>query len=211
MKDLLLAVCAKIRNELFIRDDFDLIRGTETSRQINRWRLSIGSTAHRYQATSPRAFAQACRVLPSVAKAYPFFDLGCGKGRALIMAHEYGFRRIVGVELSSQLTKICKRNLSKLGMTNVTVVEENAASITLPDSPLVVFMYNPFRPPLFTAVVERLAKHRHPMFLIYVTPEYRRIVEQTERFVAILDVPSLLVYQGITTAPGGGTDNTTHH
>ncbi len=31
---------------------------------------------------------------------YSFVDLGCGKGRALLMASEFGFREAVGVELA---------------------------------------------------------------------------------------------------------------
>jgi SAM-dependent methyltransferase len=185
----------RIREEFFIRDDFDRIRGTETSLRVHRWRLGTDSAAQSYQATSPEIFDRACQWLPSEAKAYPFLDFGCGKGRVLIMAHEYGFRRIVGVELSKSLVKICRRNLLKLGMTNVSVVAESAATVALPDSPLVVFMYNPFKPPLFDAVVERLAEHRYPLFLIYVTPLYRNVIEQTGRFAAILDSPGLLVCQ----------------
>jgi SAM-dependent methyltransferase len=188
-------VFTKIRNEFFIRDDFDKSHRTDTTRHVNKWRLRIGSTAVHYQATTPEVFAEACRFLPSEAKAYPFFDLGCGKGRVLIMAHEYGFQRIVGVELSKPLIKTCRRNLSKLGITNVSVVAENAATTALPDCPVVVFMYNPFRPPLLNVVVERLAQHRYPLFLIYVTPKYRSLIEQTGRFAAIFDEPWLLVSQ----------------
>jgi SAM-dependent methyltransferase len=187
-------VYKRIRSEFFIRDDFDRIHGTETCRRVHRWRLDIDSAAQGYQATSPEVFARACQFLPSEAKAYPFFDLGCGKGRVLIMAHECGFQRIVGVELSNALIKICQRNLLRLGITNVSLVAESAATVTLPDSPVVVFMYNPFKPPLFNAVVERLTKNRYPLFLIYVTPLYRSVIEQTGRFAPILD-DGLLICQ----------------
>ena len=200
---LLRLVYTRIRDEFFIRDDFDRIHGTETSRRVHRWRLHIGSMAQSYQATAPEVFARACQILPPQAKAYPFFDLGCGKGRVLIMAHEYGFQRVVGVELSAPLIKICQRNLSALGMTNVSVVMENAATVGLPNSPVVVFMYNPFRPPLLNAVVGRLTRHRHPLFLIYVASPYRNLIEQTGRFIPILDSPSLSVYQGV----GAGNTN----
>src|ERR1700729_1081185 len=29
---------------------------------------------------------------------YSFIDLGCGKGRAVLMASQYGFRQVIGVE-----------------------------------------------------------------------------------------------------------------
>ena len=182
-----------IRNEFFLRDDFDKAHGTETCRQVPRWRLGTDSTAVRYQAADPKVFAQACQFLPPEAKTYPFFDLGCGKGRVLIMAHEYGFERISGVELAPRLVKICRRNLLKLGIKNVSVIEGNAATVSLPECPVVVFMYNPFRPPVFNMVIERLAKHRHPVFLIYDTPNYQSVIEQTGRFTAIHDSPEFFV------------------
>ncbi|HEY5329682.1 MAG TPA: class I SAM-dependent methyltransferase [Acidobacteriaceae bacterium] len=190
----------RIRKEFAFRDDFDKSRGTETTRHVNRWRTGVGSTAVHYQATGPSDFARACQFLPPEAKTYPFFDLGCGKGRVLIMAHEYGFQRIVGVELSKMLIKTCRRNLSRLGIANASVVEEDAATVAFPDGPVVVFMYNPFRPPVFDAVIERLAKHQYPLFLIYVTPEHRNVIEQTGRFTTIFEDHDLLICQSGTSA-----------
>ena len=42
-----------------------------------------------------------------------FIDLGSGKGRALLMASDYPFRRIVGVELLPQLHRAAQDNLTK--------------------------------------------------------------------------------------------------
>jgi SAM-dependent methyltransferase len=186
-------VYRRIYQEFFIRDDFDRIHGTETSLLVHRWRLGLGSAAQRYQATPPEVFARACQSLPPEAKSYPFIDLGCGKGRVLLMAHECGFQHIVGVELSISLVKICQQNLSRLGISNVSVVAQDAATVKLPDSPVVVFMYNPFKPPLMNLAIERLTRHPYPLFLIYVHPLYRSVIEQTGRFAAILDEADLLV------------------
>jgi SAM-dependent methyltransferase len=32
-----------------------------------------------------------------------FLDIGCGKGRALIIATEYGFKDLIGVDYSAKL------------------------------------------------------------------------------------------------------------
>jgi SAM-dependent methyltransferase len=195
-------VYKSIRKEFASRDEFDKSHGTETTREVNRWRLRTGRTAFRYQATHPEDFARACQFLPPEAKTYPFFDLGCGKGRVLIMAHEYGFERVVGIELSDLLVKTCQRNLAKLGLTTVTVLEESAVTVTLPDSSVVIFMYNPFKPPVVNAVMERLASHQYPLFLIYLNPEHRDVVKETGRFKAIFDDPDyLLVAELVPAAP----------
>src|SRR6059058_302579 len=43
---------------------------------------------------------------------YSFVDLGCGKGRAVMMASEFRFREVVGVELHSGLAGIAQSNLA---------------------------------------------------------------------------------------------------
>ncbi len=47
---------------------------------------------------------------PAIAN-YSFIDLGCGKGRAVLMASEYGFRQVIGVELHRSLAKTAEKNL----------------------------------------------------------------------------------------------------
>ena len=41
-------------------------------------------------------------------------DLGCGKGRVLMLAVEYGFARVTGVDYSASLCEIARRNLDVL-------------------------------------------------------------------------------------------------
>lgn len=191
-------VVTLIRDEFFFRDEFDLIRGTETSLHVHRWRLGLGKDSVRYEPTSPETFARVCRSLPPEAKTYPIFDLGSGKGRVLIMAHEAGFHQIFGVELSQKLNKICRRNLSKLKIDNVSILTEDAARVSFPDSPITVFMYNPFQSPIFDAVIERLTKHRHPVFIAYSVPKHRSVIERTNCFVPIYDENALVIYRSIT-------------
>src|SRR5260370_23850643 len=43
---------------------------------------------------------------------YSFVDLGCGKGRAVMMASQFHFREVVGVELHAGLARIAEANLA---------------------------------------------------------------------------------------------------
>jgi SAM-dependent methyltransferase len=42
---------------------------------------------------------------------YDFFDIGCGKGRVLMIASDFAFRSISGVEISRNLCEIARKNL----------------------------------------------------------------------------------------------------
>ena len=46
---------------------------------------------------------------------YALVDIGCGKGRVLMMATEYAFPEIMGVELDPGLARVARKNLSRLG------------------------------------------------------------------------------------------------
>ncbi|MGB7201854.1 MAG: methyltransferase domain-containing protein [Pyrinomonadaceae bacterium] len=72
-------------------------------------------------------------------------DLGSGKGAALILMANYSFKRISGVELSSELTHIARRNIRRLGrQRRIEVICVNAANFTDLDHYNYVYMFNPF-------------------------------------------------------------------
>ena len=57
---------------------------------------------------------------------FNFVDLGSGKGKVIILAHKMGFKKILGVEISTKLNEICKNNLKKLGLNNIKIIEQDA-------------------------------------------------------------------------------------
>jgi hypothetical protein len=68
----------------------------------------VGTT---HIASDPDEFANAVASLDIEHKLFTFFDLGSGKGRGLILALSYPFRRIVGVEFALELHRTAEANL----------------------------------------------------------------------------------------------------
>ena len=52
-------------------------------------------------------------ALPIDYRDFTFIDIGSGKGRTLLMASDYPFRRIIGVELLPELHRIAQENVRK--------------------------------------------------------------------------------------------------
>ena len=77
-----------------------------------------------------------------------FLDMGSGKGRAVIMAATFGFRKVIGVELSPELAVLAERNVGRarkhLRCTQIKLIAANAADYRLPDDVTVVYFFNPF-------------------------------------------------------------------
>ena len=148
---------------------FDLKYGTDTGGYLRPDEIGSGgihdAMNNGYSAVAPSVFRETCRrwreTLPSSAarlEAYTFVDVGAGKGRALLLAAELPFRKVIGVELNEALARIAQRNVTLWTRlvrprTKIRVMREDAAEFRWPRTPLLVYLNNPFD----SALVERLA------------------------------------------------------
>lgn len=128
---------------LFRATDFiyDSIHGTNTGGVIDLPEME--GNGRNYIATPPRAWKLLLRKLPINPAEFTYFDLGCGKGRTLLLAAEAGFRRVIGVDIASQLLGIARENMERK-RTQGELICRDVRELEFPNEPLVVFMYNPF-------------------------------------------------------------------
>ena len=84
-----------------------------------------------------------------------FIDMGCGKGRPLIVASRFNFAELVGVEYSGKLCNIAEGNLRKLGIP-ARVVCQDAATFAVPRRDIFAFFYHPFGPVVLGQVLDNL-------------------------------------------------------
>lgn len=134
-----------------------------------------------YYAISPSTLRQAIERLPQGTdglRGFTFVDLGCGKGRALLVAAAYGFRQIVGVELSGDLVRIAETNTA--AHPRVLVQQGDAAEFRYPETPLVIFLYHPFLAPVLKRVLRNLERQYRSkprkIYLLYANPSYFRVM-----------------------------------
>ncbi len=126
-----------------------------------------------------------------------FIDLGCGKGRALFIASEFGFKEIEGVEISPAHTQIARDNIERfLERTpafkgRLRAVCDNATSFAYPTSPLLIYMYRPFVGPVFQAAMDNIVRFRDrtgmPVRLAFVCPDEEFMLEAHPRFRKVYD------------------------
>jgi SAM-dependent methyltransferase len=73
-------------------------------------------------------------------------DYGCGKGRVIIAAASYQYKKIIGVELSS-LIKIAENNIDKMKhrkTKNIVLKKCDAQDYKVPSDVNIIYFYNPF-------------------------------------------------------------------
>jgi SAM-dependent methyltransferase len=171
---------------------FDRRFATDTAGSVAPAQLGISDTTARDNAIlylpSPERVTR--WMLANVAidhRQYSFVDLGCGKGRVVLVASEFPFARVVGVEISPELTGIARRNISRYQPTSracqdVTVQNVDATTFDFPLTNLLVHLYHPFEPALTTAVLSRLEQsvRAHPRQVVIAYLFYASARESIE-------------------------------
>jgi SAM-dependent methyltransferase len=142
-----------------------------------------------YQPSDPYLFAEIMEAVEGAPEGielsdFTFIDYGSGKGRALLMAAEFPFRKIIGVELLPELHQIAVLNLERYqGGAHAGRIElwnGDAREFPIPADPLFVFLNNPFPAPVLEAVLANLSaslrKYPRRLLLVYANPLLERVV-----------------------------------
>jgi len=117
-----------------------------------------------------------------------FLDLGSGKGKALLIAAEFGFETLRGVEFSPELCRVAEDNCEKYrkrtgNRTSFRIIESDAILYEFTDE-AVIYLFNPFDAWVLRFVMENLAQslqtHPRRAWIIYRRPLHREVIERVE-------------------------------
>lgn len=170
--------------------DFDRRFGTDTSGEIPAELLghspeTVGQAVS-YEPTDPGAFRHMIRELPIEHRDYTFVDVGSGKGRTLLLAAGWPWRRIVGIEASPVLHAVAERNLRAWARAGrdarpIRLVCGDASALELPATPCVLYLFNPFHSRvmarLMLAIKSSLEAAPRDLWLIYYNPQLGYMLE----------------------------------
>jgi len=169
--------------------DYDWDFRVDTTSGTVGWRERLLGTFHSaYQPTEPFLFHEMVQSLGIEYSDFTFIDLGSGKGRTLLMASEYPFRRIVGVELLPALHRVAVENLQKFRSPaqRCFALEsrcEDARQFQFPPEPLVLYLFNPLPEAGLVPVVQNLesslCERPRPIRVVYLNPLLRHVLDAT--------------------------------
>jgi len=163
-------------------------RVNTTSGTVGWGERLLGIFHSAYQPTEPGPFAEMIASLPMDLGEFTFVDLGSGKGRTLLMASEYPFRRIVGVELLPALHQIAQENLASYTSESqkcfaLEAVCGDAADFPFPDEPLVLYLFNPLPESSLRRVIANLERslrtHPRAVFVLYHNPLLEHVLSES--------------------------------
>ncbi len=163
---------------------------------------TLHQSAHRYSATSAPLMSTLLHTFPGRYQDYTFIDLGSGKGRMLLVASDFEFKSVIGVELSSILHETATHNIRQYKSNRpkhrpVISVNQNAVDFVFPASNIALFLFNPFPSKVLLETLENLletaTKSQSNIIVYYSNPVSKEIFESSTDFSEI-ELPQFFKY-----------------
>jgi hypothetical protein len=158
---------------------FDAHHGTETNKRLpvpvsedphDETRWGCGPINHDF-------FKEIMRSIPVSLSPYTFVDIGSGKGAAVLMASEFPFKHLMGVELGADLIDIAKRNVDQFNTSTgkrlaPEWVRSDFFKWVVPKHHHQLFFFNNPLPEVLTLpaiqrLEQSLAEHPRPALLVF--------------------------------------------
>ncbi len=178
---------------------YDLVHGVSTRHGIPVSKLDLAgeSAAHAldYEATHTGCLRRILRSLNIQHEHFEFVDLGSGKGRSLLIAAEFPFRRVWGSELSPTLSEIARGNCKTIrtrarACKNFEILCGDAADFSFPPIPLVIYLFNPFDGVIVSRILDKLKQsweeNPREIFVVYHHPVHGHLLESSPVFEPFL-------------------------
>lgn len=169
--------------------EFDWEHPVSTTAGALSWRTRLlGLLSSPYQPTEPALFREMLAALPINHREFVFVDLGSGKGRALLLAADFPFRRIIGVELLPELHAVAQENIRRYRSDSqrcfdLSSLRTDARDFEFPAEPMVLYLFNPLPESALAEVVARLerslAPHPRPVFVLYHNPLLEHVLARS--------------------------------
>lgn len=192
------------KDSLPVVHPFDLLHGTDTSGLLPGEVIARGTTAMpveltAYYGIAPSIFRslieiwRECAFPQAPIERTVFFDVGAGKGRAMMLASEHPFLRVEGVELSPELAFVARRNLDiwrsdpkATVLAPLVLHQGDATRLPLPKEAALAFLFHPFERTLMRRFLRHAEQSRSimpgPFDILYVNAEHSAIFDKHSAF-----------------------------
>ena len=204
----------KRKNEIH---PFDVKYGTDTSGIVQPWDLGLpaDSVLHavQYGTAMVDVFTDLLRNLPIRYEDFVFIDLGSGKGRALLLASFFPFKKIIGVELSRSMHEIARGNIQLFAdqgqqCFDIESICDDAGTYALPNENIVFYLFNPFDEQIMRAVLSNIERSLQQLprtiYIAYLKPAHRAVFDQSAFLHVRKETERYVLYEsmGLSNASG---------
>ena len=175
--------------------EYDWEHRVNTTSGTVSWRARLLGLFHSpYQPTEPALFQEMMASLPIEFDQFTFIDLGSGKGRTLLMASEYPFMKIIGVELLPELHQLAQENLASYKSESqkcftLEAVCGDATDFPFPAEPVVLYLFNPLPEAGLRQVLRNIERgpraDSRTVYVVYHNPQLDRVLIESEAWTKL--------------------------
>lgn len=171
---------------------FDWRHNVDTGGKITLDRLEIDSANVKsgvfYSPTIIGLFKKMLRDLDEDFSQFTFVDYGCGKGRTLLLASDFPFKKIIGLDFAGYLCDVASQNFTTYRSSgqrchDLEAITMDATKFDIPDGHVVLYFFNPFGAPVMAPVLEKIesaAKQSgRDLYVVYYNPVCRELFDQS--------------------------------
>lgn len=189
---------------------FDLRFGVETSGVISSGALGSAMPnsiyATEYSTASPRRFMRILQELGLNYSDWQFIDIGAGKGKVMLLASQFPFKQVIGVEFVPALARIASDNIKAYRNPAqqcqcMSVVCGDAAEYQIPVGKSIIFLNNPFFGPVLERVMGNIGnavcKHGSEVYVVYWNPFCARVLDRAPFLATVKSRPQYRVYRSV--------------
>jgi SAM-dependent methyltransferase len=184
--------------------DYDWEYRVNTTSATVGWRTRLmGCFNSPYQPTDEALFHEMLGKIEADFREFTFIDIGSGKGRVLMMAADYPFRQIVGIELLPELHAIAQDNLTRYRSESqrcfsIATVCGDARKYDFPQDPIALYLFNPLPELGLTTLIDNLMgsirENPRPLYVIYHNPLLAHVLDNRAVFKRISGTEQYAVY-----------------
>jgi len=181
------------RRQRYGDSEYDWQHRVDTTSAAVGWRDRLLGLFHSpYQPTETALFHEMIAAFSARSgfefRDFTFLDLGSGKGRTLLMASDYPFRRIMGVELLASLNQAAQNNLRKYQSESqkcfvIESICSDATQFPFPDELTVLFLFDPFPESGLRRVIGNLERslreHPRKLYVLYHNPILDHVLSES--------------------------------
>lgn len=173
---------------------FDRTYGVDTSGFVSAARCTPDEKLARhispYVGSQPSLIRTVLMSMPEPER-YAFVDIGCGKGRPLIVASELPYQRVLGVDVSTELTAVARTNAEVIAAryphrTAIEIETGDACNLRAPAACVVYYMYHAFNRILVDALVANIERQMGDgldhAFFVYYDPVHSEAFDASPHF-----------------------------
>jgi SAM-dependent methyltransferase len=187
--------------------NFDWDHRVDTTGATVSWKNRLlGVFLSPYQPTDPALFQEMLQTLPNDISAFTFIDIGSGKGRTLLMAADYPFRRVIGVELLPSLHEVSVANIARYASGDqkcfsLEPVCEDACDFSFPPEPTILYLFNPLPESGLESLMQNLhgslRKQPRPVYVLYHNPLLEHVIRRSADLKKVAGTHQYSVYANL--------------